>query len=781
MTIEISILIHNYKMFKKGKVYKLLITASLIMALLTGCRGLRSISDGSFLYTGHDLKIDSTKLISHLSDTRKELNGLFTIKPNSKFLWMRPKLCLDNMMKEPKKKKGFKHWLKYKVAQPPVLLESINHSEINAAIENRLQNLGNFHAKSNVEVINKRKTAKVKFTISPGEPYKLKTIKYPSENEGIEGDINKLQPESILKPGNVYNLKNFENERNRINQILMNKGYFYFRADYLLFTADTAVGNREINTWLNIKPEIPVEAYTAFRLKDIYVFDDYSLRDYHPDTLKIGNYYYVSEKHQFKPQTILNAVFFEKDSLYSRSNHYSTLQRLMGIGVYKFASARFATDSTLPGRMNVNVFLTPVRKISLSAEMNGAIKSNNFAGPGLNLNFKNRNVFGGAELLSITLGGYFDWQFSGSSQGNAAYQFTLDAALTLPKFTPFKLEKGTIRSLAPKTVFTAGGGIYTRVGLYKLNSLNTSLGYNWKTGEYISYQLNPLDISYTNLAQSSDEFDKFLQENPSIKKSFEEQFIIGASFNFVNRRINLGNKKHFLFLNENLDLAGNVVSLLTSAFNGSRPTSENPYQILGMAYSQFVMIRNEVRYTYKPNTQSQIAWRLIAGLGVPYGNSSTIPYIKQYYVGGANNIRAFITKSIGPGTYSPPDSVSNTYVDQTGDITLESSLEYRFGIYKSFKGALFVDAGNVWLVNEDPQRPGSEFNIKTFYNQLAIGAGYGFRFDFNYILLRIDLAVPLRKPYLPEGQQWIVNDLELGSKSWRRDNLLWNIAIGYPF
>jgi outer membrane protein assembly factor BamA len=767
-------------MFRKVKVYKLLITALLLLVLLSGCTGLKSVSDSSHLFTGQVLKIDSAQFISDLFDTKKELNGLFKVKPNSKFLWMRPKLCLDNMMKEPKKKKGFKHWLKTKVAQPPVLIENINFPEFNTAIENRLHNRGNFQASSKFEVLSKGKTAKVQFNISPGEPYKLKGITYPSVSGGIEGDIGILRGKSILKAGNIYNLKDFENERNRINLALMNKGYFYFRADYLLFTADTAVGNREINTWLNIKPELPKEASFAFRYKDIYVFDDYSLRNYHPDTTKIGDYFYVSEKHKFKPETILNEVFFEKDSLYSRANHYITLQRLMGLGVYKYASANFAVDDSLMSRMNVNVFLTPMNKISLSAEMNAAVKSNNFAGPGFNFNYKNRNFFGGAELLSVTLGGYFDWQYSGTTKGKAAYQFTLDAALTLPKFAPFNLEKGSIKSLAPKTIITAGGGIYTRVDLYKLNSFNTSLGYQWKKSEFITFQLNPIDISYTNLAQSSPEFDAFLQENPSIKKSFEQQFIIGSSLNFVHRRISLGSNKHSLYLNENLDLAGNLTSLITSAIHGARPTSENPYELLGTPYSQFVMLRNEVRYNYKPNNQNQVAWRLIAGLGMPYGNSSTIPYIKQYYVGGPYNIRAFVSKSIGPGTYAPPDSMSNNYIDQTGDITLESSIEYRFGIYKSFKGALFVDAGNIWLVNNDPQRPGGEFKMNTFYKQLAVGAGYGFRFDFNFILLRFDLAVPLRKPYLPEGQEWVIDEIDF-SADWRRDNIMWNIAIGYPF
>jgi outer membrane protein assembly factor BamA len=762
-------------------IYKYLIIATLSVVIFTSCTGLRKIGEGSYLYTGHALKIDSSQFISHKYETRKELNGLFTTSPNKRFLWMRPWLCLDNMMKTPKKEKGIKHWLKFKVAEPPVLLESINLQEISIAIENRLQNRGNFKAKSESKIIYGKKTAKIECNVSPGKPYILKNINYPTAKEGIEADIGKLQSKSKLKTGDVYNLKEFENDRSRINQIMMNKGYFYFRSDYLLFTADTAIGKREINAWLKLKPDIPAEASEAFRVKDIYVFDDYSTKDYHPDTTKIGDYYYVSEKHNFKPETILNQMFFERDSLYSRTNHYVTLQRLMGLGIYELASASFSADDSLKGRMNAKIFLTPMSKISVSAEMNAALKSNNFAGPGFNLNYKNRNIFGGAEMLSITLGGYFDWQYSGTTKGNAAYQITLDASLTLPKFVPFNLEKRTIKSIAPKTILNVGGGIYSRMGLYELHSLNTSVGYLWKANEKISFQLNPYDISYTNLAESSPEFDMFLQENPSIKKSFEEQFILGLSFNFIHKRIDLGSKKHFLYLNETINLSGNLVSLISTALNDERPTSENQQLILGMPYSQFFMIRNEIRYYYKPNTQNQIAWRLIAGLGIPYGNSSTIPYVKQFYVGGANNIRAFVSKSIGPGTYALPDSLNNIYVDQTGDITIESSLEYRFGIYRSFKGALFIDAGNIWLLNEDKQRPGSEFDLTSFYKQLAIGAGYGFRFDFNFILVRLDLAIPLRKPYLPVGEDWVTDDIAIGSKSWRKDNILWNIAIGYPF
>jgi outer membrane protein assembly factor BamA len=753
----------------------------LYLAIIAGCTGFKSVTEGKHLFSGHVLDIDSSQFITNRSETKSELNSLFTQKPNVKFLWMRPYLSLYLCFKEPKKQSGFRYWMKYKLGEPPSFIEDINLPEIGTAIKNRLQNRGNFNAHASFKVTSKRKTARVKYFISPGKPYTLKTISFPQESPGIAGDINKLQVESILKQGHTYNLKDFELERTRIERNLREKGYFYFNADDLLFTADTTAGIRQINTWLDFKPGLKAESYTAFRLNDIYVFDDYSIQNYHPDTLKVGNYFYVSEKHKLHPQTILNSVFFEKDSLYSRTDHYNTLRRLLGIGVFKFASARFTADSSLPGKLNVNVLLTPVRKISLSAEVNASVKSDNFAGPGLNLSYKDRNIFGGAELFTVTLAGFFDVQYSGDAKGQASYELVLDASLAYPKFAFFNVRKDILKNLVPKTVFTTGGGIYTRVNQYQMYSMNVSVGYIWKPRDNITHTFNPMEVSFTNLIQSSADFEQFLIDNPTVAKSFEEQFIIGASYNFVNSHIQLRNKKHSLYLSETVNLAGNLPSLLATVINGSRPSPTEQYKVAGLAYSQFVKLTNDIRYYFIPNKKNQIAWRLIAGLALPYGNSSTIPYSRQYYAGGTNSIRAFVARSLGPGSYAPPDTTSNINVDQTGDIRLESNLEYRFGIYKYFKGALFVDAGNIWLVNDDPQRPGGNFDFNRFYKEIALGSGFGFRFDFNFILIRIDLAMPLYKPYLAEGERLVTNKIDLGSGSWRHQNIMWNVAIGYPF
>jgi outer membrane protein assembly factor BamA len=748
---------------------------------LTGCTGFRSVPEGQYLYAGYELDVDSVQFVTNRSESRSELKKLFIGKPNGKFLWMRPYLSLYQMIREPEKQKGFRYWLKYKLGEPPSLLNDINLPEIGSAIENRLQNRGNFNAKADFVVISKRKTAKVKFLISPGKPYTLKSINYPPAKPGISGDINNTQPASLLKMGNVYSLKDFERERARIEMRLKDLGYYYFNARDLLFAADTSVGNRQVDTWLDFKPDMSAEASSAFKFKDIYIFDDYEALDYHPDTTRIGNYLYVSEKHKLKPQTILNLVYLEKDSLYSRTNHYNTLKRLMGIGIFKYASARFFKIDSIPGTLNANVLLTPVRKISLSAEMNASVKSNNYVGPGLNLSYKNRNLFGGAELLDITLAGFFDVQYSGESKGETAYEIVLDASLTLPKTVFFNSGRKTSKGVIASTIFNAAWGIFSRVELYDMATLNASMGYTWKHRQNITHTIYPADVSFTNLVNSSEEFDQFLLDNPTVARSFEEQFILGISYNFVNSRIYFRNRKHSLYLSEQLDLAGNLTSLFMTLINGAPPSSEEPYELLGLVYSQFIKISNEVRYYYAPNKKHQVAWRLIAGFGLPYGNSSTMPYSRQYYTGGTNSNRAFVARSIGPGSYYPADSASDINVDQTGDIKLESSLEYRFGIYRFFKGALFMDAGNVWLVSDDPQRPGGKFDLNTFYKEIGLGSGIGFRFDFNYILIRLDVAFPLFKPYLPEGDRWTFDEVDFGSSSWRNENLIWNIAIGYPF
>jgi outer membrane protein assembly factor BamA len=750
------------------------------LILLTGCTGLKHLEDNSYLYAGYSIKLDSVHQLADPSGTLSELKSLIDHKPNRKILWMRPSLSLYNLIPEPKRDSTFQHWLKYRLGEPPVLLSGFNLKNSVAAFENRLHNRGNLKAQANAEVFYKGRTAKVRFAVTPGTPYTIKSLSYPKGTQGIAKDIQQQYAGSLLKPGDIYRLKNFEMERKRMDEALKRVGYYYFNADYLLFQADTIAGANSMDVSLTIKPETPQKALTAFRYHQIYINDDYLSNNYHPDTTKLGTIFYLSHEKKIKPGTLLNTISFETDSLYSISDHYNTLRQLMGIGIYKYANARFEPVDSMGGRLNVHLYLNPHKKISLSAELDGTFKSNNFAGPGLNLIYKNRNAFHGAELLTVTMGESFETQLKGDSKGQTSFHTLVDATLTLPRVVPFNFVKQITKSYVPKTTISAGFGIFSRVDLYRLNSFNTTFGYNWRPNAKYMHTLKPFEISYSRLANSTEAFQDYLQQNPTVRKSFEEQFILGGSYSFSNNNIFPAGSRHTLYLAESIDIAGNLAGALTSAIQGQRPDKQNPFRLMGLPFSQFARVKNELRYLYYPGKRYKLAARIIAAAALPYGNSTTIPYVRQYFVGGTNSIRAFIARALGPGTYKPVVE-GDSYIDQAGDIKLETSVEYRFDLYRYMKGALFADAGNIWLVNEDPQRNGGKFNPKTFYREIAVGAGAGLRFDFNYIIVRLDLAIPLCKPYLPQGSRWAINQIDMGNPAWRKENLVWNFAIGYPF
>lgn len=750
--------------------------------MLWGCTGLRKLPDEEYLFTGATIHYDSAELLTKKSEANTQLEALIKA-PNMKLLWMRPLLSIHNSIKEPKKEKGLGYWLKYKIGEPPILLRDFDLPQIDAAMINRLENLGHFDAELSYDVETSKNTASLSYIVSPKPLYELNEISFPAGDKPLDKQIHKTKSKSLLKTGNPYNLSSLKNERNRIAKVLKDKGYFYFSSDYILFIADSALGAKQINLEMEVKPEIPLVSKTAFYLDKVYVYDDFSLKNYKPDTTIINNLYYVSSKHIFNPGTITDAVFLRSDSLYSRQNHYNTLSYMMGLGVYKFANARFNISDTLKGKMDVGIYLTPQKKMSVGAEISASIKTNNYAGPGLNLSFKNRNTFRGAELFSLTLGGRFETQYSGEFQGETSYEVTLDGALTFPRFVPIRFNRNQSRKYVPKTTIGMGFGLFSRVRYYELHSFNVTMAYSWQSSQRISQTFTPIDINFTNLVKSSDAFQEYLDENPSIKKSFEEQFIIGGGYNITYSNMYLQKNRTNFFISQGFDVSGNLANVLTTASTGSKPSPEDQQLIFGVPYSQFIRLRNEMRFFLRigKKKKDQIGVRTIAAAAFPYGNSATIPYVKQFFVGGTNSVRAFQARTVGPGSYAPPDSISNLYVDQSGDIKLEASLEYRFPILKYLKGAFFVDAGNIWLVNKDPQRPGGEFDSKTFYKDFAVGSGLGLRIDFTFVVIRFDMAFPLRKPSLPEGERWVLDNVQLGSSSWRKDNLIMNIAIGYPF
>jgi outer membrane protein assembly factor BamA len=290
----------------------------------------------------------------------------------------------------------------------------------------------------------------------------------------------------------------------------------------------------------------------------------------------------------------------------------------------------------------------------------------------------------------------------------------------------------------------------------------------------MEHQLNPIAITYVQPSNITQEYIDSAINNPTLLLAVQKQFILGSTYNFTYNQLVGKQPRNAIYFNGNLDLSGNIAGLLS----GADAKDGNTKYVFGLDFAQYVRVETDFRYYHK---EGNTVWanRIDVGFGYPYGNSTALPFVKQFFVGGTNSLRAFRSSSVGPGTYEPADQ-SNFLPDQTGDIKLELNTELRVKLFSIVNGAIFVDAGNVWLYNADTSRPGGQFNGQ-FLQQLAVGTGVGLRFDISILILRLDVAFPLRKPYLPEGQRWVINQIDFGSGNWRSQNLVFNLGIGYPF
>jgi outer membrane protein insertion porin family len=264
--------------------------------------------------------------------------------------------------------------------------------------------------------------------------------------------------------------------------------------------------------------------------------------------------------------------------------------------------------------------------------------------------------------------------------------------------------------------------------------------------------------------------------NPTLKRVIEKQLIFGPTYSYVYTNTMQKKRKNTIFYRGNIDLSAPITGLVT----GANIRKKDTLKIFNVPFSQFVKVQNEFKHNYKLTDKAQIASRIIAGAAFAYGNSNTIPFSKQFFIGGTNSLRAFRSRALGPGSYDASAEMSAFLPDQSGDVKLEFSTEYRGNIYKFINGTVFLDAGNIWLLNEDSNKPGSKFS-KDFIKEIAVGVGVGLRFDFDFLILRTDLAFPIRKPFLSEGNRWVIDQVNFGNGSWRSDNLIFNLAIGYPF
>ncbi|CAN5434545.1 BamA/TamA family outer membrane protein [soil metagenome] len=754
----------------------------LIAICLSACSGLRTLPEGEKLYTGAKVIVVSSEKLRDKGEIKSNVESVLRPAPNKKFLGNRPKVWIYNITND-KKGKGFKHWLKTKVGEPPVLMSSVKPDITKGLIDAALFNNGIFNSRAESKIEEKGKRGKVIYTVHVHNPYTIKVVNFPSGSDAVSQAIATTMGKTILKSGKDYSLDRLRSERKRIDESLKNAGYFYFNADYILFKADTSVSDKTVSIQLTLKENIPPENLLVYRINNVSVVNDFMLAEndtIQKDTLTLDGVLFIG-KRNIRPKVILRSIFLKKGDVYSRRNHNITLSQLMGLGTFKFVKINFSSNDTLhPGYLNAEIQLTPSPRKSIQLELQTISKSNNFLGPALNISYQDRNSLGGAELLKVNLKGSIETQLGSKAKNVFSYEIGPQVELIIPRFiTPFRIRQP--RSIyVPKTKISGSFDYLSRVNFYDLNSMQFQFGYTWKENIKIEHILNPVSLNYFIVTNKSDEFEKLLLENPFFKRSFEDQFIAGINYSYTFDEQVIPLQKSQFYLHFTTDFAGNTFTAYNKIFYGKDTDPNHPLTMAGIPYSQFMRFTIDLRNYFNFSAKNKLVVRLYTGMGYPYGNSSTLPYVKQFFSGGPNSVRAFRINSLGPGM-TPPDEISNSILRNGGDLKLEGNTEYRFDIYKIVKGALFIDAGNMWIQKKDTGNIYSGFDRNNLISQLAAGAGFGLRFDASFFVLRFDLAFPIRKPWLEPSQRWVLNNIAVGSNAWRRENFVLNVAIGYPF
>jgi outer membrane protein assembly factor BamA len=770
-------------------------TFLLACLVIASCSSTRRLKSGQYLYTGAEVKInpDSAAKIDDQKQVKKTLESKTRPKPNTSILGIKWKLQLYNLAADTVKPRGLGNWLKNKIGEAPVLMSDVKIKYNNDVLKSYLISQGYLQADVTGDTVIKGKKGKAIYTANTGIRYKIASVTFPKDTGTLTRVISLNKDKTLLKVGDFYDLDTYKNERIRIDNDLKESGYFYFNPDYLILQVDSTIGKNLVTINVAVKNTAPDAGLKPYTIKNINIYPNYSLRRdsvlRRSTPLVYNDFNIYDNRNTFKPKLFDRLVFFKKNETYNRKDHNQSLNRMVNIGAFQDVRAEFLPiDSFKNNQLDLNIFLTPLRKNSLTFSVTGTSKSNNFVGSEVKITQTTRNLFRGAEQLDVSVSGGFEVQTSGVSVGKNSYSFTSEAKLTFPQLlVPFFKFK-TTNNFIPRTIISGSYQLLNRGGQYSLNAFKGQFGYNFKESIRKEHNFNPISVSFVKPsfpALKSDPTktteDSLYGANPLLRSVLEKQFIIGSTYNYTYSNQMDEKRRNTTYFFGGVETGGNLWGLFT------KKDELGQKSILNVPLAQFVRLEADLRNYHKINRNVTWANRLNLGYGYAYGNSSSLPFIRQFFAGGSNDIRAFAARTLGPGTFRvDPDA---TFADQGGDIKAMLNTELRFKLVSVLYGAAFIDAGNIWLRKEDlgdptkpgSGRPGSGFKLSNALSELAVGTGLGLRVDAKIFVVRLDGAFPIRKPYLEPGQRWVLDQVDFGSKTWRKENFILNIGIGYPF
>lgn len=746
------------------------------LLLLSACAPTRRLAPGQQLLEEADIQFTKPTAPANKKVLQEELLSMVRPAANNPI-----RLWVYNLFQEPKKQKGFKYWLKYKIGEPPVLFDFDTADRNRLVLEKYLKENGYLNSAVRMDTINKAKKVKAVYEATANNLFRINNIFLPEGSAVLDQLTRDNQKQSFLKTRQPYQAGNLRMERSRLATLATQNGYFGVTADDVYYYIDTTGYADSLDIYVRWKPDEDSSSLQKYWLGRTTVYPSYSLApssDKAPDTIRYKGLSIIEDACFFKETLLRKAIRGKAGDLYDGRLQTSTFNYLQDLDVFKFINLQ--TETRLENGQNYLdriFYLTPSTFRSVRFDFEANTRSGSYLGILTAANFANKNWLGGAENLAINLSIGGETQLGNQDRFINTLEITAGASLAIPRLLlPFSAPK-IYRDYVSRTRFSLSNTYQIRTGFFTINRLAAQMAYDWRANRKLRHLWTPLSITQSQTFRIDPDFQKKLDQDSRLKNSLENVMILGGKYQLVYSTQDLEKIRPYFYFSGNFELAGNIPTALAGALGGG----EKPYGIFGAPFSQFVKLYADARY-YLQRRNYTWANRLAAGFVAPYGNSEVAPYSEQFFIGGSTSLRAFQLRELGPGSYVNPNIQQTNFFDQTGDIKLELNTEYRFGLLSYLKGAVFLDAGNIWLLDQTiGANQEGRFQWDTFLKEIAVGAGLGLRIDFDYFVIRADTAFPLRKPIPDKGFEWTLNQLDFLNKQWRSDNLVWHLAIGYPF
>ncbi len=741
-----------------------------------------------------DTLLDKNHVIINKEGIKKsELTPYMKQKPNKRIFGAKFHLGLYNMSNI-KKDKWPHGWLR-EIGEEPVIFDSYAASKSTENIKSYLSSKGYFDSNVMETIQTANRKSEVFYNVDLKSPYTIRNLYYDIADTAIEILFYLDSVDCMIERGKPYDVDVLQAERSRFERFIKDHGFYGFSGDHIYFRVDSTVGNRRVDIFYVVRNyqiiddnnKITVAPHSMYRIRNIFIYPEFVPKEALEggeayikslDTTYYKGYYFITtnRKPRIKHDLILQSLYLKPGSLYNVTNTELSQSHLLSLKTFRLVNIFYneilepvvQTDKEL--QLDCTIQLTLLSQQSGKIELEGTNSAGNLGGA-LNLIYQHKNLFRGAEQFNLKLKGAYE-ALSQKDTLRSLQEYGVETSLRFPKFLfPFLQKETFIKTFNPTTTLLAAYN-YQNMPFYTRTIANVTFGYNWDGKNYTTHIVNPVQLNLVNLLSIDPDYYARIDSSSYLAYSYRDVMILGGSYSYIFNNQKIKKSRDYWFIRINAEASGNMLGLIANLAGLEK--TDGSYNILGQQFAQYIRADMDIRYNMILNDVSSMVCRSFIGAGIPYGNSKAIPFEKQYYGGGANGIRAWQVRTLGPGSYVPDYT---KFLNQTADIKLEANLEYRFKLFWILNGALFLDAGNIWSYNNDPSRPGAQFTLNSLLNDLAVGTGAGFRFDLSFVLLRADMGMKLRDPWLTGGSKWIIMNRAYNF----RNDFTVVVAIGYPF